>query len=279
MIGILATLCVLQAQGRVLDGEAAVARSHRLLKDLGIHENFTLQSLSDRFYLAKEPCWDVWFRSKQGRIAVVLDARTGRALFVQVVQAKEDPAIQRAVSDPPTPVNTRRAWKMLHQLGYNDTVTLTPRSGYANGPAGGIFYRTLHGLIFFNWNPTYGHRLVIEPDTGAINYFLPSPPLPEVNAWKPAVSGHAALEKMSLWVKKRAEEKHRALVSVPRTEQTVELGYWKFHGEATARLVWQPVSYTKMRGAPYGLGGYRILVDALTGDLIEPDDSLIGMNP
>ncbi|MCW3096281.1 MAG: hypothetical protein JWL77_1899, partial [Chthonomonadaceae bacterium] len=50
-------------------------------------------------------------------------------------------------------------------------------------------------------------------------------------------------------------------------------------GEAKARLVWQPTSYTMIRGASYGLGGYRILVDALTGDLIEPDDPLIGANP
>jgi len=275
MLGILAAVCALQTQGRAIDGETAVARAQRLMRSVGFLEKFTLHSLNEHHYISKEPCWSVGLTSKRGPMTVVLDARTGRILLMQ---GGEDPAIPYASNRPPTPENTRRAWKLLHLLGYNDSVTLAARAGYTNGPIGAIFYRTLHGLTFFNLNPTYGHRLVMEPKTGAINYFQPSPPLPEVNGWNPEISGPVARKKISLWVERRLQEQHRPKIDTGQTEKP-ELGYWKFRGETTARLVWQVAGYINMNGVRYGGGAYRIFVDAMTGDLIEPDDALIGANP
>ena len=274
MFGILAALYALQAQGIGLDGEAAVGQAQRLLHTLGIRENLSLLALNHRFYLAQAPCWYVGLESKRGLIVVVLDARTGRALFIQ---ARPDPGIDRRAGDPPTFESTRRLKEMLHRLGYDKDVILKPRAGYANGPAGGIFYRTLHDLPFFNVNPTYGHRLVVDPATGAVNYFLPSPPLPGVNAWEPIVSGPDALAKMQLWAEQRAEQQRKGLNT--EWKRWPELGYWKFANEERARLVWQSMAYTVQSGATVGMGAYRVLVDALTGELLEPDDSAIGANP
>ncbi len=274
MLDIMTALYALQMHGVALDGEAAVGQAQRALKELGVQEKLSLEALTDHSYLTTKPCWYVQWKSERGPITIVLDARTGKTLFVQ---ARPDPALNRLSNSPPTPASTRHAREMLHQLGYDQDVTLSARSGFASGPTGGVFYRTLHGLTFFNMNPTYGHRLVFDPRTGAINYFLPSPPLPPVNGWSPEISGPIALEKIRLWAEQRAQALHKGLNT--EGKRVAELGYWKFNGEEHARLVWRSASYSVLNGAMYGGGAYRILVDALTGEVKESDDPAIGANP
>src|SRR2546421_194108 len=66
------------------------------------------------------------------------------------------------------------------------------------------------------------------------------------------------------------ELKHNAL---KRDTPTADLGYWKYRDEARARLVWRVVRHTKINGRKYGLGAFRMSVDALTGELLETDDA------
>ena len=274
MLDTLIALCAIQAQEKVHDkipdGEAAVAITRRLLRDLNVNGDLSLRTLSGYADPAKDSRWFVCLDSDKGPISVQLDGRTGLALYIS--QYTPNPAIQMAYNQHPTPESTERAKTMLHRLGYDRDVTLEARSGFSNAASTATFYRKLHGLTFFNMNPTYGNLLMFDPDTGAIHYFNPSPPLPEVNAWKPRVSGQAALKKINLWVENRAQQRHRDLKLYQRGKQKAELGYWKFKEEAKARLVWRSASFVEIDGMPYSTGARDVMVDAVTGDLVEKDD-------
>ena len=134
-------------------------------------------------------------------------------------------------------------------------------------------YRTLHNRIFFNLNPTYALTVQIDRDSEALEYFLPSAPLPEVNARTAVVTSGDAVAKISAWA--REHEKSRPTVqspfSGPETVQP-ELGYYKRKGQPAARLVWRGQRVRNLGGRTIRVGAPEIFVDALTGDLIAPDD-------
>ena len=277
MCGILAAVCLLFAGSPNLDGEAAVEKAQWLLAKLGVSEPTRLESLQDHHYVTKNKCWAMGLSLPHGKVTVVLDARTGQALFIQT---EPMPAVSSA-NRISTPEQTRRANALLHTLGYDRDVKLGPfHAADAHGPTCALFYRTAHGLPFFNLNPTYGHQLWFDPGTGAINYLLPSPTLPEVNAWRPNISATAAVAKISAWAGDRVRRKHHDFrVAETQGPLTPELGYWKFEKQTTARLVWRATPYVTNRGKVIEMGAYRVFVDALTGEVVEPDDPLMGANP
>lgn len=279
MQGILTLICALRVLSADLDGEQAVASCRRLLRDAGIRETLTLQSLTDHSYITKAKCWEVWFTGPVGRVSAVLDARTGRALFIQAVPAQAGrPNVAVDGNLPPTPDGTRRQRALLRILGYGKGVRLEQDGGFSNSPTRACFYPTLHNLRFFNINPTYAHQIDTQAETGALTYFLASPPLPSVNAWQPRLSASLASKKIMAVALERMKRKGQPPPSATEKPR-MELGYWKFQKGERARLVWRLNHYVEIKGLPYGVGPYTIFADALTGEILAPDDTLMGYNP
>ena len=279
MQGILSLICALRVLSADMDGEQAVASCRHLLWDAGIRETLTLQSLTDHSYITKAKCWQVSFTRPAGSISVVLDARSERALFIQTVPPHTaNPNVQINGNLPPTPVGTRRQRVLLRRLGYDKAVRMERDGGYTNSPTSACFYPTLHNLRFFNINPTYAHRLDTQAETGALTYFSASDPLPSVNAWQPRLSAGEASAKIMAVALERMKRKGQMLPSATEKPK-MELGYWKFQKEQQARLVWRLNHYIDMHGLPYGMGPYTIFADALTGEILTPDDTLMGPNP
>jgi len=266
--------------GSLLDGEAAVSEAKKLLARLGVREKTWLDSLDNHHYISKEKCWSVGLASERRFVNIVLDARTGRVLYLQTLRPPTDPAFFRASNFPPTPQSTHRLRALLHILGYDRDVRLGSDVGFSHGPYQATFYRTVHERPFFNLNPTYGHWLWLEPKDGSLRYFLACPPLPPVNASQPTIDGKAAVAKIEAWAHEQARRKGRSLPQFPSdSDPEPQLGYWKLASEAKARLVWRAARYTRIQGLPYGLGSPRMFVDALSGQLVAPDDPLMGANP
>ncbi len=277
MFTLLCAVCVMGMPGADLDGEDAIAKGQKVLAGLGLTEQMPLVSLQNHHYITKEKCWSVTLGTKQGPVNIVLNAHTGKPLFIQAITT---PARTRLTNLPATSKTSGRAHTLLHQLGYDKDVVMDPIGGVQNGVYSAVFRRTVHGLTFFNLNPTYAHSLWFEPESGAINHFSPSQPLPEVSDWKPKISAKQALAKITAWAAERAKIKHRQDAIDPTFGQPMaELGYWNITGEKTARLVWRGQRVYVTYGRILPMGAYTVFVDALTGELIVPNDPGMGEYP
>lgn len=279
MQGFLTLICVMRVLSASIDGEQAIDTARHLLADVGVKDELTLQALGDHSYVTKEKCWAIEFARPKGKVFIVLDARTGRTLLLQVIpglEGEDNHPIDG--NSPPTPQGTRRQRALLHRLGYDRQVRLEKEGGFTNSLNIAYFYPTFHNHRFFNINPTYAHVMYVQPENGELVYFLPSPPLPPVNAWQPRLSAAAASRKIMALAVERMKRK-RFPLPLSTEKPVMELGYWKFKKEPEARLVWRLNHYLQVNGLPYRSGSYTIFADALTGEILKPDDPAMGANP
>lgn len=139
------------------------------------------------------------------------------------------------------------------------------------------------GHKFLNLNPTYAYRLDFNANTGEVSYFSRPPAIPEVVATKPSVSAAKAMALLDRWGKTHYQSGRGSVYlygpSWHYTPTLVpEIGYYKFAKEEKARLVWEAHIWTHfVKSEPLRESGeLRVYVDAVTGQLIETDDQLMG---
>jgi len=257
-----------------LDGQAAAERAEAILHKIGVQDSLALSGLSKGDWASKEPSWVVSFSSAHGSGFVGINARTGSVNRLQVQDSRSKaPKSNR----PPTPADSQLTGRILRTLGYGKGLDVNSDVGFSGG---GPFHLLVHGLPFFNLNPNYGPTVSAYDAAAPTIIFYAPPPLPPINAWRPKVEGRIAAEKIRTWAHARAQARHLPAVVDPSVGAlTPELGYWKGAQDPVAHLVWRATKYTRIEGRPYGLGALRMFVDALTGELIEPDDPAWGMNP
>ncbi len=277
MFGLLGVICLLGMSGPDLDGEDAIVQAHHQLQSLGFHEKLSLTALMLNAPTVQARRWSVGFRGKSGSVMLEIDAATGRLLFLQGMPAATDPQWTNHPADAST---AKRANELIRLLGREKDARLDPIGSVQNGVYYAQFHKIVHGLTFFNINPTYADVIMFEPQTGAISYFRASPALPKTIDWTPIVSRERAHARISYWVTQRAIYKRKAPVFIsPSQHIETELGYWKFAKEAEARLVWRDSRVMVTNGKRIDAGAYTIFVDALTGSLVVPDDPSMGENP
>ncbi len=253
-----------------IDGQAALEKAEELLTKTHVQGPFTLHSLRSGPYWEKQMVWSIEFTTSRGAIIVDLDAST--ALPLRIV-APSHPRDDREPDQPPTPESLKRLADTVAALGYKGVFDVGSDVGYKSVPAGARFYVRRLGHPFFNLNPSYAHSISINQKTGAVEWFGASPTLPPVNVWIPLVDGSVAVRKLQAWGHELALKRHTPAIFDPINKTYVpEVGYWLFKNQSTARLVWRATEYTTMHGNPYGLGALRMFVDAVTGELLTPDD-------
>jgi hypothetical protein len=258
---------------RELDGEAAVARARTILASIGYRQQLTLQSVSMVSDSTARRVWGMTLSGEHGKFMLTLDPATGKLLWLQTPFMPEAPTY---AANPPSPATRGLATSYLRVLGYDSNVQLDDDSGNRAIPYHAVFLLKLNGLRFFNLNPTYAHRLALYPASASVVYFRASPALPEIAAWKPAVSADTAMRLISAWAADRAKQHRRQFDA---GDVAPQLGYWKFRSEHSARLVWRAMHYTKIGGRSLQQGPIRVFVDAITGEVIEPDDPARGDYP
>jgi len=272
----IALLCMasIAAGGIDLDGQAAVERAEKLLHNIGVKDSLTLTGLGNKDWSTKEPSWLVSFSMPHGGASVGLNARSGR---VNRLSVNHDRSVRPQGNSAPTVEETWFIHRILSALGYGKDIDFGSDVGFSGW---GPFHALVHGRPFFNLNPTYGPTLsAYDPALPSITFYA-SPPLPPVNAWQPKIQGVVAVEKIRTWAHARAKARGLSPAIDPSVgDLTAELGYWKVANQPQARLVWRATKYSAIEGRRYGLGALRMFVDAVTGELLEPDDPAWGMNP
>jgi hypothetical protein len=248
-----------------LDGEQAVERARRIAAAVGVRRELVLHSLARVEKGPYEPAWSVWFKINDEHGFVNLSLKTGLPVQIQFPRKVDRPR----GGGRPTKESVDRAWRTIRALGYGESVRLDSSGGFTSTPDTAYFYVLRHGLPFFSNNPLYAHMLWFNDERNEVEFFTASPEPPPVNAWKPKVSRADALAKLRSWYEPQMLAKGLGL-ALARQKPGVELGYWKFRNEATARLVWRMRNTETIEGLPYS-DSPNIVVDALTGELFEPD--------
>ncbi len=177
-------------------------------------------------------------------------------------------------------VTEKLASKLVVEMGARGSYKARKFTVSSADPEAMVYFDSvLNGHTFFNLNPTYGYRIDFNRQTGEVlNYFAP-PPIPPVKERVPKIKANEAVKRFEHWGKTHyrtgggatylyGPSWHEIITLVP------ELGYYKFKNESYARLVWQGALWTQMNAQfpKTESGKIRVLLDAITGELIPPDD-------
>jgi hypothetical protein len=127
---------------------------------------------------------------------------------------------------------------------------------------------------FLNSQPRWGLRM--EFRAGRLSYFRRSLDLPKIGAIEPRVSPSDAEKAFREYALSTESDRSARSLQPDRPggpdRLVVDLGYYKFTSEATARLVYRGRAFNAPESNPDSL---NILIDAVTGEKIAPDNGLL----
>ena len=167
------------------------------------------------------------------------------------------------------------AWKLLKPMHPQGDVRLDDIEHGSLGFTAEFSVR-INGHRFFNLNPTYGYRLWFDWRSNSVLQYLNAEPPTPVNAASPRVTEQSAETKLM----QLCRDLGRGLFD-PKSPWPVylrmELGYFKFQKEASARLVWRGFAVETLPDAhEQECGATSHFVDALNGEMIKSDDGGMG---
>jgi hypothetical protein len=269
-----------------IDGEAAVQIVRQFAHTAGFGGNLQVTGLSqidgERWRIGKGMFENVEITLQDKRVIRSFVSSKGVIHLFQLIQ----PGHESLQSNDPLPKGkdvvgmARRVLAAAHPTG---NYTLRPFGQGLWGPFRSVFFdMTVAGHPFFNLNPTYAYNINLDGRSGQVNWFSRPPEIPRVTATEPKIPSNSALALLEHWA--RTHYIHGmgvtsmfAPTSPWHPTTTAELGYFKFQKEPKARLVWEAHVWTHIRNSPSTEGGLlRMYVDAVTGELISPDDPGIG---
>jgi len=288
MIGIAVTLIAClgtspKSQG--IDGEDAVRIARQFAQKAGIRAKLALTHVSE---VDGKP-WGfgpgkykvVGFAYPDKRWAQAYVSLKGEIYLFQVVDP--DPSNRLQSVNLHYPNLDAIAMRLLKAGHPTETCALRPwPTGQSGTSVMAYFDITVAGKKFFNLNPTYGYRVDFYPPTAELTYFSRPGQIPAVVATVPKVPEAKAMAVLEHWARThyrtgRGYPTMFAPGSPWNPTVSPELGYYKFKSEPEARLVWEAHVWTHIKQAPSMESGcLRMFVDAVTGELIEPDDPGMG---
>ena len=167
------------------------------------------------------------------------------------------------------------AWKLLKPMQPQGDVYLDDIE-YSSLGFEAEFSVRINGHRFFNLNPTYGYRLSFDPrNSSLLQYFNAETPTP-VNTATARVTEKQAETKLTQLCRDLGTGLFDPKWPWP-VRLRMELGYFKFQKEDSARLVWRGFEMqTLPDGHEHESGGTSHFIDALTGEMIKSDDSGMG---
>ena len=273
---------------RELSADRAAVRLEKIIRAVGISEPIKFDRAqvidSQRWGFKAPKVYLVVYTMANKRFVQAMMLPDGRLLQFQVIPYPEGQSGQGAKGIMSTIEVVRRADSLVSRFGAQGTYVRNSEFGVGQGQLVNVTYRCLlHGLPFFNLNPTYGYRVSFNRVTGAvIDYFAP-PDFPPVNADKAKVSSAQAVKLLEHWAKTHYRSGGGAAYLYGpdwkvKIELRPELGYYKFAKEPKARLAWYAHMWVKFNGSSQASdSGYlRMLVDAQTAEMKLVDDA--GMN-
>lgn len=250
-----------------IDGEQAASIARRFLRDAGHSQPYGLSHLGQDSGPENRGGWRVGLESGPNFATVTLD-RKGTVTYMSFGQGR----------GKPKPQTRDQAIAIANAFGRKVAPTYQFQVGnVGNGPN----EQTLVDLdvlvtrrSFFNINPHYGLR--VQCRGGQIVWYQRVLDLPKPNATQARISASQALVSLRAYAQKATQDGIARLLKPDWPQKNLvepELGFYKFQGEATARLVWRANVLSDRR---HRLGSLRIYVDALTGKTIPPDDPAMG---
>lgn len=286
MIGIALGLIVFYGDHREIDGEDAVNIATRFARSMGFHERLDIASLnqadSKQWRIGSGKLEQVQLVLPDGRFMQIFVSMKGEIELFQLIQAPGHTLQSNQTLPPGTDVSAmaRRLLKFAHPTGEYE---LRPFDKGAWGPFRSAFFDvTIEAHRFFNLNPTYAYNINFDGRNGQVNWFSRPPSIPPVAATKPVISSAKAVALLEHWarthyLRQRGNSSMFAPDSPWNPTTVAELGYYKFEHESKARLVYRGQVWTHIKGLPSTESGWiRMYADAITGELIAPDDPGIG---
>ncbi len=268
------------------DGQDAVEAARTFARRVGYKGKLNLSSLtalsesdSERWGFGRRKSQQVTFTLSKGSwMTIYLNPNNEVQLF-QVV----NPALQQSRGLQPTTQKSAgdMAKALIKVIGAKgDFQMRTIQVGQSDPFAMVYFDMLVANHKFFNLNPTYGYRLDFNTKTGEATYFSRPPRIPPVTAKQPQISSAKAMSLLEHWAKTHYKSGGGVAYLYGPTWRgkphlQPELGYFKFANESKARLVWQAHVWMQFNpGTPTMESGLlRMYADAVTGELIAPDDN------
>lgn len=254
-----------------LRSEQAVQIARETLGKLGVRYPLHLQGLQT----LKGNDWSISFSvTANGGYFIDIDSETGTTKQISATLQM----LPSQIADPRNSASEKLAYKLLRTLVPEGPVA-PPAIGWGQG-ADAIFLSLEKGRPFFNLNPTYGYSIGYWPEKGMLLHFTTCPELPPVNAMSPRVSAAAAGKKLEAYGRSHiaddgvAKSLYDSQFGSGRLQP--QLGYYKFKDEDKARLVWQGMALQRAGKKEWEGGAMRMYVDAVTGEMIAPDDPGMG---
>jgi hypothetical protein len=250
-------------QGPIRDGEDALAQARALMRAAGFTEGRTILALGK----ARDGGWNLRFEPTDPSGWMLCNfGPDGR-----VVRFGEYPWRGSGGAGSAQDVEAA-GWRYLTLLGVREPLEI---SDFHLGDIASLSFKPLiHGRPMFNLNPFFGYGMKIDPGTGRLMYFVEGSRTPVGNSAWPLVDEAQAFEILDRFARspeanRTAQLIHREWPSSGEYELRVELGYYKFNHEDTARLVWRGTTVRPALNSV--IGRFNRLVDATTGDLMEPE--------
>ncbi len=290
-----------------IDGEDAVQIVQKFAREVGIRGKLDLSSLSkidgERWRFGSGKYFAIGFSISDHRSLNSYVAPTGEIQLFQVVSpppTQVNSGVSRSVRGSRNAQPSAATWIRANvNLKDSRIIPMAKRFLMAAHPTGAYEFRplptgqsgsdvmcyfdvTVNGHKFFNLNPTYGYRVDLNVDRGELTYFSRPSVTPSVVASEPKISSAKAASMLRHWAKTHyIHGMGVASMYGPqgnwRPSEVVELGYFKFEKERKARLVYQAHVWTHFMNNPSTEAGIiRMYVDAVTGELIAPDDPGMG---
>ena len=167
------------------------------------------------------------------------------------------------------------AWKLLKPMHPQGDVHLDEIEHSSLGFCAEFSVR-INGHRFFDINPTYGYWLWFDWRNNSVLQYLNAEPPTPVNAASARVTEKSAETKLTQLCRDLGTGLFDPKWPWP-VRLRMELGYFKFQKEDSARLVWRGyVMQTLSDGHEHESGGTSHFIDALTGEMIKSDDGGMG---